>query len=159
MTRGGTQGNIGKKCAAEAFAKSDPFLREKIFFMSLIRFVSHTDLAISQTNITEFRFLKKKMLIPQSCRPLIANLRSLLTAWLVEKYTLSKTLNSEIVYLTLFSGIYPFKPSKEGYPRGICGRKSRSHFALSRTCASWTSGKGNGAFQRCLPFNTLFRGK
>ena len=43
MTRGGTQGNIGKKCAAEAFAKSDPFLREKIFFMSLICFVLHTD--------------------------------------------------------------------------------------------------------------------
>ena len=43
MTRGGTQGNIGKKCAAEAFAKSDPFLRQKIFFMSLICFVLHTD--------------------------------------------------------------------------------------------------------------------
>ena len=43
MTRGGTQGNIGKKRAAEAFAKSDPFLREKIFFMSLICFVLHTD--------------------------------------------------------------------------------------------------------------------
>ena len=43
MTRGGTQGNIGKKCAAEAFAKSDPFLRQKILFMSLICFVLHTD--------------------------------------------------------------------------------------------------------------------
>ena len=63
MTRGGTQGNIGKKCAAEASAKPDPVFSQKTFFESLIRFVSHTDLAISQTNITEFRFLKKKQKI------------------------------------------------------------------------------------------------
>ena len=43
MARGATQENIGKRCAAEAFAKPDRFLREKTFFMSLIRFVLHTD--------------------------------------------------------------------------------------------------------------------
>ena len=60
MTRGGHSRKYWKKCAAEAFAKPDPVFSQKTFFMSLIRFVSHTDLAISQTNITEFRFLKKK---------------------------------------------------------------------------------------------------
>lgn len=58
MARGATQENIGKRCAAEAFAKPDPFLREKTFFMSLIRFVLHTD--FFKLNITEFSFLKKK---------------------------------------------------------------------------------------------------
>ena len=44
MTLGVTQGNIGKKCAAEGYAKPDPVLRQKTFFMNLIRFVLHSDL-------------------------------------------------------------------------------------------------------------------
>ena len=43
MTLRGTQGNIAKKCAAEAFAKPDPILIQQTFFMSPIRFVLHTD--------------------------------------------------------------------------------------------------------------------
>ena len=103
MTRGGTQGNIGKKCAAEAFAKSDPFLREKIFFMSLICFVLHTDTDSqffkiisrnlvfwkkkNKTKQNETKKTKNKQTnkIPHSWRTLIANLHSLWKDWLVEK--------------------------------------------------------------------------